>query len=1157
MFKVIRARMFTVGMALVLPATGWGDVNFSQRPLAAGGGVDPNLMFLLDDSGSMTYGFMPDGLLGSRYVGSCSSTVVYGSDELCSVNVGSRPYLLSSTYNKMYYDPDVTYSPPLKADGSSYPQSNFFSAPIDGFDSSSARVDLSDSFRAIMDDSSYYYGRDGGRNVFGVTISPYGGDVAAFYYEWKNSCSESNKDNLSCYTKVDITGDAERQSFANWYSFYRKRELAAKSGIGTVFANPDLSSAFRLGWGRINKGSGTVDDASSVRSVINGVRPFDTVKGDFLSWLYGVNSSGGTPLRTALEGAGQYYEKSQRAWLDDPAKSFSGGNEARECRIAATMLMTDGYYSTGSAYAPELTSYADDVDGDEITNSAGDSGKYEAKAPFSDSYTSRVSLADIAAYYWKRDLRTDIANFVPVIDEIENMPGDSGREQVGDPAFWQHMMTYGIGFGVTGTVSRNDAVSAVLDGTSVSWWGGNGNEDKINDLLHASMNGRGDFFSAGNPTAFKTQLGMLLNQFLGSAGSATGVDFNVASIEADDALVFSSYFDPNGWSGDLTALTLVSDADGLPTGADPADNTGWSAREVLDSVVPEDRSILTYNGSIGQPFRWNSLAAGQQADLNTGSPSLGELRLEYLRGKSKATIESENSGKGQYFRQRAHLLGSIVNSTPRYTGKPDSNWPNSDDFGDGKYSVFQNTEADRTPVVYVGANDGMLHGFKATAKDEGGGDEVIGYVPSFVSSTDSDKGLHYLTKPGYEHRYYVDLNLEVVDVFTKGRRDNGNVDPTRAWRTVLIGGSRAGAKGIFALDVTDPDSFSEDNAAQHVLWEFTHDKLGYLVEPPEIAQMEWPDGNIRWTVFVPSGYNSGSTGFFMLDLEAGLDGSWGAGDYMYHEFKAGGTGLSPLTVIDNLGNNHLVDRVYAGDLDGNLWVAEIKSGSGVQSAYGASPYFKADQPITSAPGVSLSVDSGKDPDLMILFGTGKYLENTDHTNTDTQAFYAVHETSDAGSLPLTKADLVAMPVTQQSGSIGGASKAIRVASTDRVDYQLKRGWFTTLPTSGERIVNYPVVRGEYVYVNTLIPGVNPCLGGGDGWVMAFEIIRKKDTVPDYPAFEDSSDNASGFNVSSAPSQLSIWGNLLSFGSGNGGAEFTELPEIIAGLGRKGWREITE
>lgn len=1130
MFKQLKLKMCTVGMALVLPAAGWGDVNFSQKPLAAGGGVDPNLLFILDDSGSMLREHMPDDI-GNNYY----------SD-----------WYYSSRVNKVYYDPSITYETPVcgsfepRCSNGRFPDSSYDAAWIDGYSGGYSR-DLSDNF--VHRPHGTWAGSNAQRNF----------TSGGFYYKYDpdpselQTCSNNPKQDR-CYTYISVNDESadQKKNFANWYSYYRTREMASKAGIGNVFGSPDLSQDFRLGWGKINSGSNFVDGAN-VRAVTNGVRPFESSRSGFLQWLYSGSATGSTPLRRALEGAGQYYENSDRPWLDDPDNSKSNSNPARECRISATMLMTDGYYGGGNPDGDVRG--AASKDGEVITNGTGDSGQYKAESPFSDGNTNSLRLADVAAYYWKRDLQPNIDNYVPTIADVVD-ENDSGiRETIGDPAFWQHMMTYGIGLGVEGSVSRNDAVSAVLDGSSIEWWDGNSNENKINDLLRASMVGRGDFFSASDPETFRVQLEDLLAQFLGNAGSATGLDFNVASIEADDALVFSSYFDPSGWTGDLEAITLSPGDDGRPEAAEGSENEGWSARAKLETKTPDERVILTYNDGQGQPFQWNSLSTAQQSDLNTGASGLGSKRLEYLRGKRRATLESENAGDGKYFRQRQKLLGTIVNSTPRYVGEPDSFWPNDSNFGDGKYSVFRNSNVDRTPVVYVGANDGMLHGFKATAESEGGGDEVLAYVPSFVSSTESDEGLHYLTEPGFDHRFYVDLNLEVVDVHTSGRRDNGNVANKAEWRTVLIGGSRAGAKGIFALDVTNPDEFSEDSAAKHVLWEFTHEDLGYLVEPPEIAQMEWPDGKIRWTVFVPSGYNSGSTGFFMLDLEAGLDGSWDNGDYRYVEFESGGTGLSPLTLIDNVNDDHLVDRVYAGDLDGNMWVAYNDEGT-MKKAY-SQPYFKADQPITSAPAVALSMDTGKDPDLMILFGTGKYLEAGDSSSTDDNYFYAVHETSDAGSLPITASSLVDMPLTAGSGTIDGVNRNIRIASGNRVDYDNKRGWYTKLPSSGERVVNYPIIRGEYVYVNTLIPGANPCLGGGDGWVMGFEILRAENKVPGFAAFEDSTENASGFKVSDRPSQLSVWGNLLAFNSGSGGAEFIGLPELILGLGRKGWREITE
>jgi len=1134
MIRQLNARAFALGLAMILPVSGWaGDVNFSQKPLMAGGGVDPNLMFMLDDSGSMTWGYMPDDLRNkaSLYCWGPSTSYSFGGALPYRCKTDNNRFLASSYLNKVYYNPDVTYELPLQSDGQEMPLPNFSAAPLNGYDAS-LTIDLADDYRALMSN-------------FALSESGWG-DEAAFYYRFSGtSWCKSNPYDDSCYTKV-VVEEAERQNFANWFSYYRTREMAAKAGIGSVFANPTLRNDFRLGWGRINKSNeSTIDDASGIRAVIEGVRPFKDVKSDFISWLYGHNASGGTPLRRALEGAGKYYENSKRAWTDDPASSTG---VARECRISATMLMTDGYYNGNN---PDLNSYADGSDGPVHENSAGAKGQYKAVQPFSDNYTGRVSLADIAAYYWKRDLRSDLTNFVPKIDATD----DGNRKTLGNPAFWQHMMTYGIGFGVEGTVSREDAIDAALDGNSVNWWGGNSNEDKINDLLHASVNGRGDFFSAGDPETFRTELGNLLGQFLDSTGSATGLDFNVATIESDGALVFSSSFESNGWTGDLEARTFKKGSDGLPKEASGTENQGWSAQELLDTAVPDERVMLTWDDSQGQPFRWDSLTTAQKADLNTGTPSLGEDRLDYLRGKRRADMAAADA---PYFRQRSHLLGTIVNSTPRFVGQPDSGWPNNLPNA-SKYSEFFNTNRDRTPVVYVGSNDGMLHGFKAIDKDDGGGEEVLAYVPSFLFSGESDKGLHQLTKPEYDHRFYVDLNLEVVDVYTGGRSDRGKVSNKEEWRTVLIGGARAGAKGIFALDVTDPSAFSEGNAGKHVLWEFTaedDDRLGYLVEPPEIALMDWGGSKgFRWTVFLANGYNSTttSTGFFMLDLEAGMDG-WSSGDYKYLEFEKG-SGLSPVAVIDT-NEDYVADRVYAGDRDGNMWVAEVAGGA--QKKLYSGPYFKTgsqDRPITAAPAVALSVDSGNDPDLMILFGTGQYLQASDNASSDQQYFYAVHETSGPTGDPVVPA-LGMTDLVQVNMTTTGSNREI-APTEPRIDYTKDRGWYIPLPTPGERVVNYPIIRGEYVYVNTIIPGSNPCLGGGDGWILGFEIVRAENASPIYKAFKKLDEEGAGIKVQSTPSQLSIWGNLLTFGTGLGGAGFEELEPFDDVLGRRGWREITE
>ena len=1149
------------GMLLSVPVSGYAEVNFAQKPLFSGGSVEANMLFILDDSGSMRWGFMPDELVdpditgGGRELPDCDREVFYGGEDYCALRVRDRPHLMSSDFNTLYYDPDVQYKAPMKSDGSFYPQSDFFNAPIDGYAGGST-VDLSDEYRAIMDDYYYFFDFGGSiwkdNRVFGFTVSPYANAGSAFIYRYKDGCSDTRSTSCYDYKEIPIDDRTEsaadqRNNFANWFSYYRTRMMLSKAGVGAAFGG-DFSQEFRLGWGEINRGENKVDGAS-VRAIRKGVRRYADVKDDFYDWLYERNATGSTPLQRALEGAGQYYEGSKRAWADDPSRDVDETtNPARECRQSFAVLMTDGYYNTGYSYDPDLSEYADDTSGPNITSGLDAPYQYKPSEPYSDSYTDRVSLADIAMHYWKRDLRTDIENYVPISDDIdiENL------RRPGNPAFWQHMVTYGVGLGVTGTVDPKDAFANALDGKSVDWWGGNTNEDKINDLLHASVNSRGGFYSASNSSEFESALTSILIDANSRAGSSTGLDFSITSFK-EGSLLFSAAFDPSGWSGDVKAVELQASEEGEPEV--PGEGaTGWSAKEKLNDrdLSENDRAIITYDGSRGRPFRWVDLTNDQKADLATGDASLAEDRLAYLRGDRSFETDLTN------FRKRASRLGSIVNSTPRFVAAPDSEWPNSAAFGDGKYSIFRKSNEDRTPVVYAGSNDGMLHAFKGTSGEDGG-EELLAYIPDFIYSTETGEGLHYLTQPSYEHRFYVDLETRVTDMYIQGRNSAGGLS-SAGWKTVLIGGGRAGAPGIFALDITDPDSFSESNAQSTVLWEFTHEKLGNLVQPPVVSLADWGGGDYRWTAFVPSGYNTGSTGFFMLDMEGGLDGTWDNGDFEYIEFE-NGDGLSALTVIDTTGD-YIADRVYAGDLDGNMWVAVGENG-GWESAYksgsSARPYVTVNKPITAAPTVGPSTSSGKDPNLMILFGTGKYLERSDTSSTAEQSFYGVLETVDQ-KVTVTQADLVERDLRIGTGQVDGVSQTIRFAEGTPVDYDTKSGWYADLPVSGERIVTNGVIRGDYVYVSTLIPSEDPCLGGGNGWIMAFNIQEGLVGIDDgesIGAFEDSTYNAMGYKVDGVPSQLKVWDEYLAYDCAGCGAQLDALPPFGLALGRKGWRELTQ
>jgi len=1142
---------------IVLPASGYSArPDFAQQPLFLGSAVAPNLMFIIDDSGSMEFAFMPSELGDefadyNDYIGECQGTFVWESRRFCAMNIGDRRYLASSDVNKVYYNPNVTYPAPPGTAGNV----DFEKAPYDGYDSSSEKIDLSSEYRAIIDQYGTYYGYYNGDYYDDFTISPYGNAGEAFYYQQSSNCSDEFSN--SCYSLVQPIPDSKKQNFANWFSYYRTRMMAAKAGIGQAFV--DLPESFRLGWGRINKGSSTVDDAS-MRAIEQGVRPYnfehsdnEVHKSKFYDWLYNESGSGGTPLRRALEGAGEYFETSKRAWADNPDIASSDTNPVRECRLSYTILMSDGYYNGKSP--DDDVEEADDKSGSEITNQRGSRFTYTPAYPFKDDREAKT-LADVAMYYWKRDLRTDINNYVPTSES--------------NPAFWQHMVTYTVGLGVTGSVDPTTAFKAIEDGTYIDWWGGTSKQDKVNDMLHAAVNGRGNFFSASDPTTFATELKGTVGDIVNEAGSSTAVEFDVSSFQ-QGALIFSTQFDPNGWTGDLKAAKLGGTNSPIVPDINKAveNGNGWSARDILDKrdLSTNDRVIITYgNGAKG--FRWdaqaaNNLTTAQKNDLRFGgvTDAVAKQRLAFIRGDR--SLEGTSG-----WRKRGSRLGSIVNSSPEFVGEPRAIWPDDAPFGKSGewFSDFAASKKSRTPVVYTGSNDGMLHGFNAT---ENGGNEVLAYIPEFVyNASASNAGLHFLIDPQYQHRYYVDLEIRQQDIYTKGKKADGSLTADEAWRSIIVGGGRAGAKGIFALDVTDPSGFSEANAEKIALWEFTADdnaRMGYVTQAPIIGMTKW-GSDTRWTAFVSNGYNAAteSTGFFMLDIEGGMDGSWDSGDVRYVEFEgSGGDGLSPLAAFDTTGD-YLIDRVYAGDLDGNMWVASVDSNGSWAAAYTsggiAQPLFttKSKQAITAAPVAAANRKvprAGNVPNLMIYFGTGQYLESGDVTSTDTQSVYGIWDRGNAG---LDVSSLESRSITEGplTGSDGATAK-VRYSSGKELDFTSVKGWYVDLPITGERAIFSPQVRGEFVYLNSMIPDENPCLGGGSGWAMVFGLDGRN---PEKAAFLRWPEKIVGYKLDGLPNQSTIMGNYR-FTPGSDPEKPVDVVEIpplsgsVADAGRRGWNEL--
>jgi type IV pilus assembly protein PilY1 len=394
-------------------------------------------------------------------------------------------------------------------------------------------------------------------------------------------------------------------------------------------------------------------------------------------------------------------------------------------------------------------------------------------------------------------------------------------------------------------------------------------------------------------------------------------------------------------------------------------------------------------------------------------------------------------------------------------------------------------------MVYVGANDGALHGFHAET-----GNEVLRYFPGDLYEAGDKAGYHFLTDPDYDHLPYVDGTPVVSDAYIKTTPSG-----EESWRTVLVGTEGGGGSGLFALDITEPNIFNDDgtSAEDVVLWEFTQDNfadLGYTYSRPTIALLN--DG--RWAAITGNGdADDGLDGYLMiLYLEGGI-GDW-SGEESVDDYIAIPTdefgGLSSPTVIDTDGDGD-ADRAYAGDTEGNLWVFDLSSEDpdNWEVANGGDPLFENTrddpQPITVKPTVvrhpTVPYDEASNaPNVMVLFGTGRLNTEDDKSDTAVQTFYGIWDRGDTNlthSLNLVAQEFV---FEDENTRITNPSLEVNYKSSSP-----EYGWYIDLLTDtdpiGERVVSDAVVRDDMIFFNTVIPTEDPCEYGGTGWMMSVRI----------------------------------------------------------------------
>ncbi|RQO62626.1 pilus assembly protein PilY [Paucibacter sp. KBW04] len=1097
LFKIPHA----LACSLLLLALSWqncfaGTADISDKPLGTmsnGTLVRSNLMFVLDNSGSMSWNFLPDDAQRNNV---CFGAV---SDNL------------------VFYDPTRTYDPPLKSDGTLMANASFTSAWNDGYNTSSgSNTNLSnnnpetpDVLGPIIDtNTSSSTASPCGKSTSSSCALPRPNPRTSSYWDGTNTitttvlvervnapgktCNSSTSNSCALKTtttQVTNAGQAgpflwatrkasapagscldndfdivrasssltaaQKTNYANWYSYYRTRMLAIRAGAGRAFALID-ATRFRVGFSRISDYANGGSDSTGFLNI----RDYDsgTQKVDFFTRLYGTSGTSNTPLRPALARAGRYF-----------ANRLSGQSDPMQysCQRNYTILSTDGYWNQDSAAPLNVSG------GSGVGNLDGDSS---VDRPMRDQLSIGETLADVAMYYYMTDLRTPaLGNCNGAVSGQtvcdNNVPSDGKK----DTNSAQHMTTFTMGLGLNGTLRYDKNYETQSSGDFFDLKQGNKNwpdpinnvnEERIDDLWHAAVNGRGVYYSAKNSADMAASLVDALTKIDATTGSSAAAATSSLTPSAGDDWLFIPVYTTKTWDGTVNAHKINTASGEVINPSTPV----WSAASRIKGQGT--RSILFRGGSAasglaeftepnlrsaGFASAFDSLCASgsfrlsQCASLSSAAQAKVTATnvVDFLRGNSSYE-QSAAALDDQLFRIRSSPMGDIVNGAPVYVKKP----PLS--YADG-YATYAHDQMNRQGVLYVAANDGMLHALKVS-EDSTGGTELWAYVPSMVISD-----MYVLADARYEtlHRFYVDGAPVVSDVYDGSK-----------WRTILIGGLGKGGRGYYALDVTDPN-------APVSLWEYTDTDLGYTFGNPIITKNKAG----TWVVAFSSGYNNVSPGdgkgyLYVLDAVAGT------------LISKVGTGAGDTGTPSNLGKiNAWVDddklniasRIYGGDMLGNVWRFDFDDNyapTGREAVLVGKT--GSNQPITTKPVLS-EIVSGQYKYPVISVATGRYLGTTDVGDTATQSIYTFKDqlaTTGLGAL------------RSNAGMVKQTLKADRsgLLNPSTVNWATQLGWYVDLNlTTGERVnVDFDQQLNQLIVASN-IPTPTVCSPGGTSWLYYLDV----------------------------------------------------------------------
>jgi type IV pilus assembly protein PilY1 len=756
------------------------------------------------------------------------------------------------------------------------------------------------------------------------------------------------------------------------------------------------------------------------------------------------------------------------------------------------------------------------------------------------------TLADVALYYYMTDLRgnkdKNNKNTGPSTSPAttpsggdvatNNVPSKPGNK---DFALHQHMVTYTLGL-ADGLMSYDtnyekgagDFANIKSGVTNTCFWVAanapcdwpvpvHDEQSALDDLWHAAVNGRGTYFQATNPRSLSNALSAALTGISATDGSAAAAATSSPNITPKDNFAFSTTYQSNTWSGIVKAQKIdpVSGVT-LPT-------VLWRADTQLLSQVAatsDARNIFMTDPTATsklKPFLFGSMTSTEQAFFTKhctttgailsqcatalgGDISLienGSALVNFLRGQTGNEVNA-TTGVG-VFRDRTEvntanqqtlqtILGDIVDATPAYIRVPEFS------YTDTGYSAFKLANTNRPGTLYVAANDGLLHAFDNATDANGNtlgagqtcpqslpvvapavpvaGCENWAYMPKFVMPN-----IWQIADTHYTHRYQLDGSPEIGDVFDVG---------AGVWKTIIVGGANGGARGYYALDITDPRN-------PKGLWEFCSDvtlcpntgtishsdpDLGFTYGNPVIGK-QLSDGH--WVVILTSGLNNASPGtgvgfFFVLDaitgqvlskVSIGIGSTGNPSNLMKHAgfYKAG--------LVDAT-----ISFVYGGDLQGNVWRMDMSTNpptlthmATLRDAGGNA------QPITVRP-VATNLNTYR----IFYVGTGRYISPTDPSDTSQQTIYGFKDKDADYGTNIRTANLVV-----QTLGVGNS----RTITNNTVDWATQDGFLIDLnpgnDSPGERIIIDPRLElGTLIFASNVPATGAGCSPGGNSFTYNFD-----------------------------------------------------------------------